>query len=93
MTDHPQSEDSKGFTFPCEMPIRIIGENTEAFEEEVIEILSHYLPEVAPIDFRTRMSRANNYCSIAHTFYAESREQVEGIYRELSLSKYVIWVL
>ncbi len=95
MTENTNSipEKPQGLTFPCDFPIKIIGENSEIFEQEVLDTLNRNGVETDPAKLTLKMSSNNTFCSIGYTFAAESQEQVDNIYRELSANRRVKWVL
>ena len=94
MTDNAENREAPlGMTFPCELPIKIIGDNNEEFEKEILEILNRFYTDVSAAHFQYKNSKNDTYCSISYLVQAESREQVDQIYRELSASRFVRWVL
>ena len=68
--------------YPCTFPLKVIGLDTEAFEHAVREVVRKHLGEIV-IEYEARKSSGGKYLSVTATFVAESREQVEAIYREL----------
>jgi len=94
MSEMTDSADSpQGLVFPCAFPIKIIGDNNEDFEKEVLRILSAYFPDIKASDFSVKDSSGNKYCSLSYSFEAESREQLDQIYRDLGACPYVKWVI
>ncbi len=69
--------------FPCEYPVRVIGEDVDGFEEFVIQAVSRHVPDLERDSFSSRKSRENRYLSVSVTFIAESRAQVTALYQEL----------
>lgn len=79
-------------TFPCSFPLKVMGQNSTAFESFVRTVLGAHLPG-AEVLFSTRPSSGGKYLSITATFTASSREQVDAIYRELNASELVVMML
>jgi putative lipoic acid-binding regulatory protein len=87
------TEKPKGLEFPCQFPLKTIGKNTGAFETTVVEIVRRHIPEWKDNAISSRLSRDGKYISITTTFTAESQEQLDGLYYELSSHENVMMVL
>ncbi len=69
-----------------------MGLNTEAFSSAVLSILERHLdPDKMTVD--RRLSRGDKYLSMTITFTAESKEQLDAIYRELNSNQLVLMTL
>jgi putative lipoic acid-binding regulatory protein len=86
------SEDSL-LEFPCDLPIKIFGRNTDSFRELVLGIIGSHFGAPPEQQIREKLSRNNGYTSLTITVRAESREQVDALYQELSSSDDVMMVL
>jgi putative lipoic acid-binding regulatory protein len=86
------SEDSL-LEFPCDLPIKIFGRNTDSFRELVLGIIGSHFGAPSEQRIREKLSRNNGYTSLTITVRAESREQVDALYQELSSSDDVMMVL
>jgi hypothetical protein len=69
-----------------------MGHNTDAFENAVRAILDRHLRD-ARIVFTKRPSSNGKYLSLTATFTAESREQLDALYRELNAHELVVMTL
>lgn len=78
--------------FPCEFPIKVMGENTADFEAEVIVIANQHV-SFKEGAVRTASSRTGKYLSVTMTFTAESREQLDDLYRAMNAHPAVKMVL
>jgi len=78
--------------FPCEFPLKVIGRNGAAFEQAVRDIVGLRLGG-EPVAYASRPSGGGKYLSITATFTAASREQLDGIYRELHGHELVVMTL
>lgn len=87
------TENGSPFEFPCEIPIKIFGRNDDDFRLAVREIVGRWFPEVADEDVTERPSRQDRYLSVTVTVWAESREQIDALYTELSGHEHVLMVL
>ncbi len=79
--------------FPCHFPLKTIGKNTADFETTVVEIVRRHVPDLKDDAVSNRLSKDGKYISITTTFVAESREQLDALYYELSSHEQVVMVL
>jgi len=70
--------------FPCRYPIKVMGLNQNDFLDMVIGILTRHISYLSMDDFSSRTSSGGKYISISVMFMAESREQVDALYKELA---------
>jgi hypothetical protein len=81
------------FEFPCVFPVKAIGKDADDFTEIVTEIIRHHVPELPADAVTTRASAGGKYISVTATFVAQSREQLDAMYIELSNHEKVLFVL
>lgn len=79
--------------FPCDFPIKIMGAATEEFQARIREIVRRHAPETSDQAFREVESRTGKYVSITATIKAESREQLDNLYRDITACELVKWAL
>jgi hypothetical protein len=79
--------------FPCEFPIKIMGNATEEFQVKIREIVRNHAPGTPDHAFKEVESRTGKYVSITATITAESREQLDNLYREITSCDLVKWAL
>jgi len=79
--------------FPCDLPIKVFGRNSDGFRTTVADIVSIHCDEPAENHIREQLSRNNVYTSLTITIQAHSREQVDALYQELSASDDIMMVL
>ncbi len=79
--------------FPCDFPISIMGLNVPEYKESIFAILKKHVPEVTEDSLRTSYSANKKYCSLKTRFTAQSREQMDALYQELTSNELVKWVL
>ncbi|HEY7543689.1 MAG TPA: DUF493 domain-containing protein [Blastocatellia bacterium] len=81
------------FEFPTSFPLKAIGVGVEDFEALVVEIVRRH---VAPFDedaISRRLSAGGKYLAVTVTFIAESKAQLDALYRELSAHERVVMLL
>lgn len=79
--------------FPCDFPIKVMGRSEEGFEDLVVAIVRRHAPDLGEGAVQVRDSRAGNYLSVTVTIRAESREQLDAIYRDLTADERVLMAL
>ncbi|HEX5421493.1 MAG TPA: DUF493 domain-containing protein [Gammaproteobacteria bacterium] len=86
--------DESPLTFPCDLPVKVFGRNDAAFRGAALAIVHRHFEafdEAQRLSERT--SRADRYVSLTVTVRAESRAQIDALYRELTASEDILMVL
>lgn len=83
MTDHDGAPDS-ALDFPCEFPIKIMGRDEPAFHAAALAILKRHVEKLPDDALRQTHSRNSNFVSLTATITAQSQEQLDRIYADLS---------
>jgi putative lipoic acid-binding regulatory protein len=79
--------------FPSEFPIKVMGRqngDVRALSQAIIE--KHAGP-LSDAHIKTRTSADGNFLALTYIITAESREQLDDIYRELTACKSVLMAL
>lgn len=79
-----------GFEFPCNYPIKAMGVDDGRFHEVVIEIVRRHSDRLQEDSLRKRSSRNGRYISITVVIEAQSREQLDAIYADLTAHEKVL---
>lgn len=85
--------DDSPLEFPCSFPLKVMGHNRPTFEQYVVEIVRTHAGSPAIDQVTTRPSRNARYLAVTVTFTATSRAQLDDIYRALSVSEQVLFLL
>jgi putative lipoic acid-binding regulatory protein len=88
LEDHPHQ-----LEFPCEFPLKVIGENKDDFAIYATDVVKRHVPDLDLGPISHQLSGGGKYLSVSFLFTAASRDQVDDLYRELTASKRVKWVL
>jgi putative lipoic acid-binding regulatory protein len=70
--------------FPCDFPLKIMGARSDDFAQTVVEIVLRHAPDFQAGTVEMRASSGGNYLSVTCIVRAESRQQLDNLYRELS---------
>jgi putative lipoic acid-binding regulatory protein len=79
--------------FPCTFPIKAIGKNIADFEDYVVAIARKHISQLDASNISSRPSNGDKYLGVTITFTAESQEQLDALYQELSDSDRVLMLL
>ena len=85
--------DSAEPLYPCQFPVKVIGENTENLGKIIIEVMSSFGEVIHPDEMSPKLSNDGKYLSITFKIVAKDREQIEQIYSKLNAQKEVKMVL
>lgn len=79
-------------TFPCEHTFKVAGKTSSEFELAVLSIINKHatIPENG---LDAILSKEGKYLSLSITIQAESKQQLDEIYRELSKEPLVLYAL
>jgi len=84
------TSDTSLLEFPTDLPIKVFGRNEPAFRDVAIAIVRDHYPEHTVTE---QLSRQGAYLSLTITVRAESREQVDAVYRALVAEPQILMVL
>ena len=79
--------------FPSVFPIKVMGANQDDFERLVVEIIQKHATLAAEKVVTTKLSKGGKFLSLTVRIQAESQEQLDAIYRELSAHEKVLMML
>lgn len=81
------------FQFPCDFPLKVMGRRSDDFRSIVLGIVQKHTGQIEAANIEERPSKDGNYLSLTCTFSAQSREQLDALYRELTSCERVMVVL
>ena len=87
------TDESPRIVFPCDYPVKVVGENRDAFAEAVVELARRHAPEITDEHVQVRASRAGNYCSVTITIRATGEPQLRELHATLKSHPLVRLVL
>lgn len=70
--------------FPCQFPIKVMGEVHPEFEKNILETVRLHAPDTEPHHITSRPSSKGNYTGATVQVNVENQEQLDNIYRALS---------
>ncbi len=88
------SDEDSLLEFPCDFPIKVMGETQDDFDALIVEIVRrHCLEDLPEGAVRSSLSRTGKYTAVTVTVRAHSRTQLDNLYRELSAHAQIKMVL
>lgn len=99
MSDTPDEQQSETlFKFPCEYPVKVVGkqhkdETVRHFELAVLSIFEKHFEKIHEDAIEKRHSKDGNYLAITVTVTAQSKAQLDELYKDLTAHELVVWAL
>ncbi len=85
--------DKATIEFPCDYPIKIIGQTSDDFDTRIIAIINKYQDKPFEGRLEQKKSKEGNYQSFTVTIQATSQEQLKALFNALKEEKNVMMVL
>ncbi len=79
--------------FPCRFPIKAMGRDQSEFEAHVLQIISPHVDDITAADVSIQASKNGNFLSVTVTVDARDQDHLDRIYRTLTASEQVLYVL
>jgi len=80
--------------FPCAFTIKAFGKATPEYETAVLEIVKKHANDLLTEgSVRQRYSKDNNYLALSITIQAQSKQQLDDIYQDLTKEPLVTMAL
>ncbi|MFT4712774.1 MAG: putative lipoic acid-binding regulatory protein [Candidatus Azotimanducaceae bacterium] len=79
--------------FPCDYPIKVIGDASHDLVDNVLRVLVKYDASLSLAKIEERPSKKGNYCSVRVDFYATGEDQLKSMFEELKTHTWVRMVL
>ncbi len=79
--------------FPCSFAIKAMGLATDDFDALVVSLIRPHVNDLSEGAVTTKPSGKGKYISVTVTFQADSREQLDNIYRSVSGHERVLMAL
>ncbi len=70
--------------FPADFPLKVMGRRVDGFAQAIAAVVGAHAPGFDPASIEIRSSSRGTYLSLTVIVRAESRTQLESLYRELA---------
>lgn len=91
MSEHSNPETL--LEFPCDYGVKAMGESSDQFEQLIINIVKRHSDQLIDNGIAVKQSSGGKYTSVTVTIRAQSKQQLDAIYQELTdhvLVKYAL---
>ena len=79
--------------FPCDFPIKMMGRETPEFHSTVRSLVEKHTGPLDDDSIKSTLSRNGRFVSITVTVNAQSQQQLDDIYRDVSSHEDVLMAL
>lgn len=79
--------------FPCAFPIKMMGRDTPEFRQTVRELVEKHTGPLDDAAIQNALSKNGRFVSVTITVSAESQQQLDDIYRDVSAHDDVLMAL
>ena len=89
----PENPQETLIEFPCDFPIKVMGETHADFSKEMIKAIQSVITNFDASQIEMRGSSGGKYISLTCTVYVTSKLQLDDVYRALTAHPMVKFVL
>lgn len=86
-------QDETLFEFPCDFPIKAMGESCAEFDATVVAIVRQHVEDINEGAVTSKQSSGGKFTSVTVTIRATSKAQLDAIYQDLTSHEMVKYVL
>ena len=89
----PEGEDAPKIEFPCDYPIKVLGQADDTFTEFVVSIIQKYAPDLDLAKVSSRESSKGTFRAVTVVITATGEPQIKALFEELKASSRVKMVI
>ena len=93
MNDGARVSDDTLLVFPCDFPIKMMGRDSPQFRATARALVEKHTGPLAEEAIHSTQSRNGRFVSITVTVHAQSQDQLDDIYRDVSAHEAVLMAL
>ncbi len=87
------ASDESPLSFPCEIAVKVLGRNDPEFRAHATDIVRRHYVDLPDDAISEQLSRKDAYLSLTFVVNAQSRDEIDALYRELTASDEIMMVL
>ena len=91
--DLPEELPAPLLQFPCEFPMKVVGQRTDDFAQQIVAIIEKHAPDFNASEVEMKVSGKGNYLSLGFLVNATSQDMLDDLYRSLTAHPLVKFVL
>ena len=77
-------KEEKLLDFPCDFPIKMMGREQPEFRDAAVAVIERHTGKIRSDAIRTALSRNGNFLSVTIMIKAQSQQQLDDIYSDLT---------
>lgn len=77
-------KEEKLLDFPCDFPIKMMGREQPEFRDAAVALIERHTGKIRSDAIRTALSRNGNFLSVTIMIKAQSQQQLDDIYSDLT---------
>ena len=77
-------KEEKLLDFPCHFPIKMMGREQPEFRDAAVALIERHTGKIRSDAIRTALSRNGNFLSVTIMIKAQSQQQLDDIYSDLT---------
>lgn len=89
----PEGQEEPKIEFPCDYPIKVLGEASDAFDQLVVSIVLKHAPDFDIKTVTSRDSSKGKFRSVGVTIRATGEPQIMALFEELKATGLVKMVI
>ncbi|MDF1795737.1 MAG: DUF493 domain-containing protein [Coxiellaceae bacterium] len=93
MSDQDVQQHSSPIQFPCDFVLKVMGKQQDSFKQAVLKHIQKHYPDIKESDLSERPSKDGNYLALTVTVHAESQDDLDKLYQDLSSDPEVLMAL
>jgi len=93
MTDQSDEQHNALMDYPCPFTIKTMGLANTEFDLIVVEIIRRHAPDIGENAVQSKFSKSEKYVSLSVTITAQSKQQMDAIYQDLTDCEHVLMSL
>lgn len=93
MTAGTPGPDQSLIEYPCDFPLKILGNTQPGFAQAILGVVKQHAPDFDDASLTMKTSKKGKYLSVTCVIRATSREQLDALYQALCDHPMVVMVL
>ena len=76
--DLPEELPAPLLQFPCEFPMKVVGQRTDDFAQQIVAIIEKHAPDFNASEIEMKVSGKGNYLSLGFLVNATSQDMLDA---------------
>lgn len=76
-------QDAPKIEFPCDYPIKVLGEQSDDFEQQILSVFGRHAPGLDPARVTSKQSSKGRFVSVTVVIVATGEQQLAALFDDL----------